>query len=235
MRLFRTFGVATIVASALAFTAPAQAVVAFNADLVHGVYFGSGNDALPNQMTTNTVNGVEIGLRAHISNGSPAAGAQITPIGNTYFVPLGNVFNWDWSVDPGADGSAVSLVGAVASLTITNMLTNQFFTFDPSAIPDNDHDPSAPGGYQNSWRPNFAFLVPILGFNMNQDNTYAITLSLNNVPSVTGPFTDSIYVQMGDGFTPAVPEPSTWAMMILGFAGVGYMTYRRRKQSLRLA
>ena len=27
----------------------------------------------------------------------------------------------------------------------------------------------------------------------------------------------------------AVPEPSTWAMMILGFAGVGYMTYRRRK------
>ena len=27
----------------------------------------------------------------------------------------------------------------------------------------------------------------------------------------------------------AVPEPSTWAMMALGFAGVGYMTYRRRK------
>lgn len=26
----------------------------------------------------------------------------------------------------------------------------------------------------------------------------------------------------------AVPEPSTWAMMILGFAGVGYLTYRRR-------
>jgi len=29
----------------------------------------------------------------------------------------------------------------------------------------------------------------------------------------------------------AVPEPSTWAMMILGFTGVGYMTYRRRNQS----
>jgi hypothetical protein len=27
----------------------------------------------------------------------------------------------------------------------------------------------------------------------------------------------------------AVPEPSTWAMMLLGFAGVGYVTYRRRK------
>jgi CHRD domain/PEP-CTERM motif len=29
----------------------------------------------------------------------------------------------------------------------------------------------------------------------------------------------------------AIPEPSTWAMMILGFAGIGYVTYRRRKQS----
>jgi hypothetical protein len=27
----------------------------------------------------------------------------------------------------------------------------------------------------------------------------------------------------------AVPEPSTWAMMVLGFAGVSFMTYRRRK------
>jgi hypothetical protein len=29
--------------------------------------------------------------------------------------------------------------------------------------------------------------------------------------------------------TAAVPEPSTWAMMILGFFGIGAMTYRRRK------
>ena len=29
----------------------------------------------------------------------------------------------------------------------------------------------------------------------------------------------------------AVPEPSTWAMMILGFAGVGFMAYRRRKSA----
>ena len=29
----------------------------------------------------------------------------------------------------------------------------------------------------------------------------------------------------------AVPEPSTWAMIILGFAGVGFMAYRRRKSA----
>jgi hypothetical protein len=27
----------------------------------------------------------------------------------------------------------------------------------------------------------------------------------------------------------AVPEPSTWAMMVLGFAGISAMTYRRRR------
>jgi hypothetical protein len=26
----------------------------------------------------------------------------------------------------------------------------------------------------------------------------------------------------------AVPEPSTWAMLLLGFAGIGFMAYRRR-------
>ena len=32
------------------------------------------------------------------------------------------------------------------------------------------------------------------------------------------------------GHTPgAVPEPSTWAMMLLGFAGLGFMAYRRTK------
>jgi PEP-CTERM motif len=29
----------------------------------------------------------------------------------------------------------------------------------------------------------------------------------------------------------AVPEPSTWAMMILGFAGVGFLAYRRTRKS----
>lgn len=36
----------------------------------------------------------------------------------------------------------------------------------------------------------------------------------------------------------AVPEPGTWAMMIMGFAGVGFMAYRRRMNggaSFRLA
>ncbi len=50
----------------------------------------------------------------------------------------------------------------------------------------------------------------------------------------TGSFFD------GQGLTPemaftvtlssAVPEPSTWAMLILGFSGLGFLTYRRRNK-----
>ena len=32
--------------------------------------------------------------------------------------------------------------------------------------------------------------------------------------------------------TAAVPEASTWAMLILGFAGVGFMAYRRKRSTL---
>jgi hypothetical protein len=33
----------------------------------------------------------------------------------------------------------------------------------------------------------------------------------------------------------AVPEPSTWAMLLLGFAGVGFMAYRRKSKPALMA
>ena len=38
-----------------------------------------------------------------------------------------------------------------------------------------------------------------------------------------------------DNLTSAVPEPSTWAMMILGFGGVGFMAYRRKSKPALMA
>lgn len=37
------------------------------------------------------------------------------------------------------------------------------------------------------------------------------------------------------GFAAAAPEPSTWAMMLLGFAGVGFMAYRRKSKPAVIA
>jgi hypothetical protein len=56
------------------------------------------------------------------------------------------------------------------------------------------------------------------------------TLDLNNVsisPGGSVPITGTIMAS-------AVPEPSTWAMMILGFLGVGFMAYRG-KTTVRFA
>ena len=36
-------------------------------------------------------------------------------------------------------------------------------------------------------------------------------------------------------FTAAVPESSTWAMLLLGFAGIGFMTYRRKSKPALMA
>jgi hypothetical protein len=51
--------------------------------------------------------------------------------------------------------------------------------------------------------------------------------------------TESNYAsQSGSGvanLTSAVPEPSTWAMLLLGFAGVGFMAYRRKSKPTLMA
>ncbi len=51
-------------------------------------------------------------------------------------------------------------------------------------------------------------------------------------------FTDADLAKFGvDEFVPqdvaSVPEPSTWAMMILGFLGLGFVTVRRKREVLR--
>jgi hypothetical protein len=34
---------------------------------------------------------------------------------------------------------------------------------------------------------------------------------------------------------PGVPEPSKWAMMIIGFVGLGFLAYRRKDGTVRCA
>jgi PEP-CTERM motif len=52
----------------------------------------------------------------------------------------------------------------------------------------------------------------------------------------TPPVGEPLDPSVGATVAPGVPEPSTWAMMILGFASVGYIAYRRRNnRALRVA
>lgn len=63
-------------------------------------------------------------------------------------------------------------------------------------------------------------LAPFSSVRFSDDSSNAFEFNIGTIPSLT---TD-------------VPEPATWAMMLLGFCEVGFMAYRRKPKSmLRLA
>jgi hypothetical protein len=81
-------------------------------------------------------------------------------------------------------------------------------------------------------------------FIADSDSFFSDTLALTNGPYFTGTTSDPTFVPgtygiAGDSLTitdisAAVPEPSTWAMMILGFFGIGFMAYRRKQNGSAL-
>jgi hypothetical protein len=56
-------------------------------------------------------------------------------------------------------------------------------------------------------------------------NDLKFTYFFNAVPQVD----ESGTLVVAEEVTTAVPEPSTWAMIILGFCGLGFMAYRRKQ------
>jgi hypothetical protein len=85
-----------------------------------------------------------------------------------------------------------------------------------------------------------ADLVGQAGF--SDFNWCAITASCGSAtaPGGVAPFTIQTDGETEDkllltSMTAAVPEPSTWAMMLLGFAGVSFMAYRRSRKDQGLA
>jgi hypothetical protein len=216
-------------AFAIGLASAAQADELFNQNLAEpGVYFGGGNGTIPQQFTTNTANGVEIALRSKIS-GSQAG--QIVPTGNTYFIPLGSFFNFDYSFNPTIDGSVSrpstpSITPSITALiTVLDVGNGHTATFDPSAVPDNALGGpfGAEGGYQNSEKISFGFLDP--AYNNNVSDTFHITFTVSGLAD--GPLSVTNTVILGAG----APEPASWALMILGFGGVGATLRRSRKTS----
>lgn len=148
---------------------------------------------------------------------------------------------YDGNID---DGGAVRILfNAAFAATITNFsfdmlnyasgLAQTLEVFDKdgntlfgTVLPVVPQDPSADNGSNNGF--DFA------------DSKYT-RYSVDSTNGIGGfrilPFGSEGNVSIDDlsATIAAVPEPSTWAMMILGFAGVGYMTYRRRKTAVLAA
>jgi hypothetical protein len=70
---------------------------------------------------------------------------------------------------------------------------------------------------------------------INQTGTFTLACTgcttLSDIFGVSISFGTEGFVVDAHPTVGTVPEPSTWAMMILGFVGVGFMAYRRKNQT----
>jgi hypothetical protein len=132
----------------------------------------------------------------------------------------------------GAVGTTVSLTGSFTSDVTTG-------TVSGSLMATGTH-----GGIYELTGYNFGILdytldgTPgdVIGVEAGPINGSASTLGITGVGLTTatdptngsfhenGPITAELVLQVA-----AVPEPSTWAMMILGFCGIGFMAYRKKQ------
>ncbi len=152
----------------------------------------------------------------------------------TFSTPTGGTLT---ITDLQADDSAVVLLNGnvVAAAGIENYGTGAGqFVFTPAG-------PAVPQLFSNNGDISVSTPVVVGGL-LNGANTLQIIVN-NTFDGINADCTDTGSSDGLCGFNPsnlnfagsvtgvsAVPEPSTWAMMILGFAGVGFMAYRRKSK-----
>jgi hypothetical protein len=169
-----------------------------------------------------SVGGISFSGGAFIANNAPntAAGISATPANDAsnYMSILGG--QYETLTFGGATKTSFGLYWG--SIDAYNEV--QFFSGN-SATPFASYSGSTLGA------------VPPVGSNGDQFNQS--TLSTNAYIKFTGLSFDKVILSSsGNSFefdnihVGGVPEPSTWAMLILGFASVGFLAYRRRDQTM---
>jgi hypothetical protein len=148
------------------------------------------------------------------------------------------------AVTPGANvaflQSHPALTLGVITLDVGDLISGQSYVlnFDSVARPGYGADPftiSYGDVALGTFTPGTHWATTTLNFTgiAGLDLTFSATRTLRDRASAL----DNISVS-SLSTTPvvaAVPEPSTWAMMILGFAGVGFVAYRRKSKPALMA
>jgi PEP-CTERM motif len=168
--------------------------------------------------------------------GSLYSSSEFLTISFTVASPLGDNFSGAITPTSFTASDGVNTINSANSLTIVN---GQFPTaFPPNSYPYFDIKTNA-SGQITEWAialaSNSDTIISLNGIYPSIDQAYAwnyCTLpncgeetfaGQNNAPGV---FT---------ALTAAVPEPATWAMMLLGFTGLGFMAYRRKSRPALMA
>jgi hypothetical protein len=132
------------------------------------------------------------------------------------------------------------VLSPITSLTFTPQDSLAFNEFSTRGLLHTNADQVVTISVTDQFLQTFNFLVTSNGdfgaigiIGSNNETIKSVTVSgLFNDPDHPFVGFDQLK-QIGFGLAPgvsAIPEPSTWAMMILGFMGVGFMAYRRKSQ-----
>lgn len=221
---------------------------AFAAPITPDIIFGSGNDNGSFTVTTFDAGGdIELGLRAKLRyNDDGIAENTFNWDGiDTYsFAPTAgtpanrSVFNYEWSINTDDTGNTIaSLIGSGARAQIdfdidpsasTNFISYDPFDFD--AYYGTNSTPNGGGTYDNTG-------TPVAGATVAQNSVnYAWA------GGTGGPLGSGIYDVRLSAFNSngeqvgstairinTVPTPSILALMVLGFAGLGFARCRKQK------
>jgi hypothetical protein len=159
-------------------------------------------------------------LYGFLQGSTPPGGVPVGAFANVYFGikgdPQGSIFGFELSSSsqhaftPGAAGSVpITVPFATVGNNIEFAIPNAFFE-GPMGLPNTTF---ANAGDQITFRLSQSFGYSVAGgSDYDEDGLGTVTISAD------------------------APEPATWAMMLLGFFGIGFMAYRRKGQdALRLA
>lgn len=150
----------------------------------------------------------------------------------------GNHLTFNHEAENGVSAGTVDL-GTFTLAKGTNDFTGDVFTlqvtFTVPSSGSNIFTASLTGDVHGNGIDSSSFVID---FNNSAFNFGGFTLSVNDLPIPVNsdlPITEQLTGTITT--VAAVPEPATWAMMILGFFGLGFIGYRRKQNgpALRLA
>jgi hypothetical protein len=162
--------------------------------------------------TTITLSGVTYSIPA--TNGAQIFGVAPIFTGDAVFLQSSNYLEWQQNANP-----AVLSITLPASVDAVGFNFGDFYGLaHPFTITLGNGESFTSSSNLNS----FAFFGVV-----SDTNFSSFTISADVFPAIDN-------LSFGNGVS-AVPEPSTWAMMILGFAGIGFMAYRRKSKPVLMA
>jgi PEP-CTERM motif len=173
--------------------------------------------------------GGQLAQKFTINNASVISSASFTDFLTGAAQPTS--VNWQFLKADGVGGLPGTLASSGSSLiTSSAFLGSAFFGGGISRDVYQENFDIAPTVTLASGDYYFALNVPITDvlLTFGTENGGGALITPGGAWHLYNPASTSFAVGLYGEQVAAVPEPSTWAMMILGFAGIGFMAYRRK-------